>query len=126
MSGSVSFRVSAVDLGRAMQKADLMETAAVTAIAQGVVRDSEPFVPMSADQKYHLRETAEIESGYGSGKVRYGNASVPYAAPQYNAPGGWNYTTPGTGPRWFDEAQAMHMKQWLAEGKAAVKEVAGK
>lgn len=119
MSGSVSFRVSAVDLGRAMQKADLMETAAVTAIAQGVVRDSEPFIPK---REGALRQTGETESG----KVRYGNASVSYAAPQYNAPGDWNYTTPGTGPRWFDEAQAKHMKQWLAEGKAAVKEVAGK
>ena len=123
MNGSVSFRVSAVDLGRAMQKADLMETAAVTAIAQGVVRDSEPFIPK---REGFLRQTGETESDYESGKVRYGNASVPYAAPQYNAPGGWNYTTPGTGPRWFDEAQAIHMKQWLAEGKAAVKEVAGK
>lgn len=123
MSGSVGFRVSAVDLGRAMQKADLMETAAVTAIAQGVVRDSEPYVPKREGK---LRASAEIEIDYESGKVRYGNASVPYAAPQYNAPGGWNYTTPSTGPRWFDEAQAIHMKQWLAEGKAAVKEVAGK
>lgn len=123
MSGSVSFRVSAVDLGRAIKKADLMETAAVTAIAQGVVRDSEPFIPK---REGALRQTGEIESDYESGKVRYGNKSVPYAAPQYNAPGGWNYTTPGTGPRWFDEAQAIHMKQWLAEGKAAVKEVAGK
>ena len=123
MSGSVSFRVSAVDLGRAMQKADLMETAAVPANAHGVVRDREPFIPT---REGFFRKPAEPESDYESGKVRYGNASVPYAAPQYNAPGGWNYTTPGTGPRWFDEAQAIHMKQWLAEGKAAVKEVAGK
>lgn len=122
MSGSVSFRVSAVDLGRAMKKADLMETAAVTAIAQGVVRDSEPFIPK---REGNLRKTGETESDYEEGKVRYGSASVPYAAPQYDAPGGWSYTTPGTGPRWFDEAQAKHMKQWLAEGKKAVKEVTG-
>lgn len=123
MSGSIQIRVAAVNVGRALQKADLMETAAVTAISQAVVRDSEPYVPK---REGALRQTGETESDYESGKVRYGNASVPYAAPQYNAPGGWNYTTPGTGPRWFDEAQAIHMKQWLAEGKAAVKEVAGK
>lgn len=123
MSGSVSFRVSAVDLGRAMQKADLMETAAITAIAQGVVRDSKPFVPK---REGNLRQTGETESDYESGKVRYGNASVPYAAPQYNAPGGWNYTTPETGPDWYSKAEGKHLKQWIKEGEQAAKEEASK
>lgn len=123
MSGSVGFRVSAVDLGRAIQKADLMETAAVTAIAQGVVRDSEPYVPKREGK---LRASAEIEIDYESGKVRYGNASVPYAAPQYNAPGGWNYTTPGTGPDWYSKAEGKHLKQWIKEGEQAAKEEASK
>lgn len=121
MSGSVQIRVAAVDVGRALQKADLMETAAVTAISQAVVRDSEPYVPK---REGHLRASAETESDYEAGKVRYGSASVPYAAPQYNAPGGWNYTTPGTGPDWYSKAEGKHLKQWIKEGEQAAKEEA--
>lgn len=120
---SIKCSVKAVELAKAMQKADLMEEAAVTAISQGVVRDSAPFVPRLEGS---LRQTAETESDYVSGKVIYGNRSVPYAAAHYYAPGNWNYTTPGTGPRWFEKAQAKHMKQWLAEGEKAVKEAASK
>lgn len=123
MSGSVSFRVSAVDLGRALQKADLMETAAVTAISQAVVRDSEPYVPKREGK---LRASAETEIDDEVGKVRYGSEAVPYAAPQYNAPGGWKYTTPGTGPDWYSKAEGKHLKQWIKEGEQAAKEEASK
>lgn len=122
MSGSVQMRVAAVDVGRALQKADLMETAAVTAISQAVVRDSEPYVPKREGK---LRASAETESDYESGKVRYGSSAVPYAAPQYNAPGGWKYTTPGTGPDWYGKAEGKHLKQWIKEGEQAAKEEAG-
>lgn len=124
MSGSIQIRVAAVNVGRALQKADLMETAAVTAIAQAVVRDSEPYVPKRPGSG-DLRSSAE-ESDYEAGKVRYGSATVPYAAPQYNAPGGWHYSTQGTGPRWYDKAEGKHLKQWIKEGEQAAKEEASK
>lgn len=123
MSGSIQIRVAAVNVGRALQKANLMETAAVTAIAQAVVRDSEPYVPKREGK---LRASAETESDYETGKVRYGSAAVPYAAPQYNAPGGWKYTTPGTGPDWYSKAEGKHLKQWIKEGEQAAKEEASK
>lgn len=123
MSGSIQIRVAAVNVGRALQKADLMETAAVTAISQAVVRDSEPYVPKREGK---LRASAETESDYETGKVRYGSAAVPYAAPQYNAPGGWKYTTPGTGPDWYSKADGKHLKQWIKEGEQAAKEEASK
>ena len=123
MSGSIQIRVAAVNVGRALQKADLMETAAVTAISQAVVRDSEPYVPKREGK---LRASAETESNYETGKVRYGSAAVPYAAPQYNAPGGWKYTTPGTGPDWYSKAEGKHLKQWIKEGEQAAKEEASK
>lgn len=123
MSGSIQIRVAAVNVGRALQKADLMETAAVTAISQAVVRDSEPYVPK---REGNLRASAETESDYETGKVRYGSAAVPYAAPQYNAPGGWKYTTPGTGPDWYSKAEGKHLKQWIKEGEQAAKEEASK
>lgn len=122
MSGSIQIRVAAVNVGRALQKADLMETAAVTAISQAVVRDSEPYVPKREGK---LRASAETESDYETGKIRYGSAAVPYAAPQYNAPGGWKYTTPGTGPVWYSKAEGKHLKQWIKEGEQAAKEEAG-
>lgn len=123
MSGSIQIRVAAVNVGRALHKADLMETAAVTAISQAVVRDSEPYVPKREGK---LRASAETESDYETGKVRYGSAAVPYAAPQYNAPGGWKYTTPGTGPDWYSKAEGKHLKQWIKEGEQAAKEEASK
>lgn len=123
MSGSIQIRVAAVNVGRALQKADLMETAAVTAISQAVVRDSEPYVPKREGK---LRASAETESDYETGKVRYGSAAVPYAAPQYNASGGWKYTTPGTGPDWYSKAEGKHLKQWIKEGEQAAKEEASK
>lgn len=123
MSGSIQIRVAAVNVGRALQKADLMETAAVTAISQAVVRDSEPYVPKREGK---LRASAETESDYETGKVRYGSAAVPYAAPQYNAPGGWKYTTPGTGQDWYSKAEGKHLKQWIKEGEQAAKEEASK
>ena len=123
MSGSIQIRVAAVNVGRALQKADLMETAAVTAISQAVVRDSEPYVPKREGK---LRASAETGSDYEAGKVRYGSAAVPYAAPQYNAPGGWKYTTPGTGPDWYSKAEGKHLKQWIKEGEQAAKEEASK
>lgn len=123
MSGSIQIRVAAVNVGLALQKADLMETAAVTAISQAVVRDSEPYVPKREGK---LRDSAETESDYEVGKVRYGSAAVPYAAPQYNAPGGWKYTTPGTGPDWYSKAEGKHLKQWIKEGEQAAKEEASK
>lgn len=123
MSGSIQIRVAAVNVGCALQKADLMETAAVTAISQAVVRDSEPYVPKREGK---LRASAETESDYETGKVRYGSAAVPYAAPQYNAPGGWKYTTPGTGPDWYSKAEGKHLKQWIKEGEQAAKEEASK
>lgn len=119
MSGSIQIRVAAVNVGRALRKADLMETAAVTAISQAVVRDSEPYVPKREGK---LRDSAETETG----KVRYGSAAVPYAVPQYNAPGGWKYTTPGTGPDWYSKAEGKHLKQWIKEGEQAAKEEASK
>lgn len=120
---SVQIRIAAVDIGRALRKADLMETAAVTAISQAVVRDSEPYVPKREGK---LRASAETESDYETGKVRYGSAAVPYSAPQYNAPGGWKYTTPGTGPDWYSKAEGKHLKQWIKEGEQAAKEEASK
>jgi Minor capsid. len=37
---------------------------------------------------------------------------TPYARRQYYAPGGWKYTTPGTGPKWDQKAKSIHGKEW--------------
>ncbi|MGM0282839.1 MULTISPECIES: minor capsid protein [unclassified Enterococcus] len=36
-----------------------------------------------------------------------------YARRQFYAPGGWNYTTPGTGPRWDLKAEPIFMSDWI-------------
>lgn len=40
--------------------------------------------------------------------------SVPYARYQWDGKPGWNYTTPGTGPRWGDVAKERHLMSWIA------------
>lgn len=39
--------------------------------------------------------------------------NTPYAMRHYYAPGNWNYTTPGTGPRWDEKAKGIFMHEWL-------------
>jgi hypothetical protein len=39
--------------------------------------------------------------------------NAPYARRHYYAPGGWNYTTPGTGPRWDLKAKSVFISDWL-------------
>lgn len=120
---SIRCRIKAVDVQRALNKAEPINKAVVTAVTQAALRDSEPYVPRLEGR---LRQTAETESIYDEGKLIYGNASVPYAAVHYYAPGNWNYTTPGTGPRWFDKALKEKLAQWITEGAEAAKEEAGK
>lgn len=111
-------RVSRVDVGSARQKGRRMATAAVKAYALAAKRDSEPYVPrLSGD----LRGSARAEFGDGRASLTYGGGGVPYARPQYYAPGSWRYTTGGTGPRWFDKAKAKAGARWLREASQAVK-----
>ena len=109
-----------VRLDGALNKMYEARKAAITAIAQSAARDSEPLVPRLTGD---LRQTAEVNSIYDEGKLIWGDASVPYARPHYYAPGDWNYTTPGTGPEWFEKAKQKHLDQWIKEGEQAAKEV---
>lgn len=65
---------------------------------------NENFVPM---EQGNLRAFSHVDQG--------GDAltwNMPYAKPQYYAPGGWNYTTPGTGPYWDKKAKGVFMNDW--------------
>ena len=120
MSNLIRIRVKEIRLEEILNKVGEAREAIVTAITQGAARDSEPLVPrLSGD----LRQTAEVNSTYDQGKLVWGDASVPYARPHYYAPGDWNYTTPGTGPEWFEKAKQKHLDQWIKEGEQAAKEV---
>lgn len=112
------FRVSRADTAAAQKKGRRMATVAVKAYALAARRDSEPMVPrLSGD----LRGSARTEFGDGRARLTYGGGGVPYARPQYYAPGSWRYTTGGTGPRWFDKAKAKAGARWLREASQAVK-----
>lgn len=83
-----------------------------TAITQGrreaanqALADMNQFVPM---REGVLRMTGTID--LDGSAVNY---HTPYAAYQFYAPGGWNYTTPGTGPRWDLKAKGMFMSSWV-------------
>jgi len=54
-----------------------------------------------------LRTTGHIESG-----GEYAVWNTPYAARMFYMMM-YNYTTPGTGPRWDNKAKALFMSDWI-------------
>lgn len=68
---------------------------------------NENFVPM-AKNSGNLRASGQVSSDW---KQLIWNAV--YARRHYYAPGGWNYSTPGTGPRWDEKAKGIFMKDWI-------------
>lgn len=74
------------------------------AVANQALADMDPFVP--ADD-FILRQTATVDID-GS----HINYNMPYAARMFYMPM-YNYTTPGTGPRWDIKATRMFMNNWI-------------
>ena len=118
---AVSARVSKLDLSGAERKAPLMAQAAQATCVMAAMRDSEPYVPYLTGA---LRGSAETESQPEQGKLVYGSAAVPYAAPQYY--GRPNKTWPGTTMKWFEHAADARLAQWVEEARRAAEEVAGR
>ncbi|GGB26821.1 hypothetical protein GCM10011409_00180 [Lentibacillus populi] len=74
------------------------------ALANQALADMNQFVPMDEGI---LRQTATIDID-GSGI----NYNTPYARRMFYMYM-YNYTTPGTGPRWDNKAKAIYMRDWL-------------
>lgn len=93
-----------INIGGARSK---MSAARVTsgrrAMANQAMGDMNPFVPMAEGI---LRQTATIDLD-GSGV----NYNTPYARKFFYMMM-YNYTTPGTGPRWDNKAKAIFISDW--------------
>ena len=74
------------------------------ALANQVGMDSNKFIPKKTGA---LRRSQVIAV---DGSFIIWNAT--YAGRQYHAPGGWDYTTTGTGPRWDQVAKVRYMGAW--------------
>ena len=74
------------------------------AVANQALADMNPFVPMDEGI---LRMATSIDMD-GS----HVNYHMPYAARMFYMPM-YNYTTPGTGPRWDIKATRMFMNNWV-------------
>ncbi|MCM3620509.1 minor capsid protein [Sutcliffiella horikoshii] len=72
--------------------------------ANQMVADMNQFVPMDENI---LRQTGHSNKG-GTALLW----EMPYAARLFYMPM-YNYTTPGTGPRWDIKAKRMFMSDWL-------------
>lgn len=111
-------RVKSMDVARAMAKGLKAQQAAVKAYTLAAKRDSNRYVPkLSGD----LRGSAGTQSDIYGGRLTYGDGNVPYARVHYYARGGWRYTTPGTGPKWFDKAKARYGSKWAQEAQQAAR-----
>ncbi|MCG5104448.1 minor capsid protein [Oceanobacillus alkalisoli] len=74
------------------------------AVANQALADMNQFVPMDEGI---LRQTATIDID-GTGI----NYNTPYANRMFKYYM-YNYTTPGTGPRWDNKAKGMFMSDWI-------------
>ncbi|WP_161877865.1 minor capsid protein [Alkalibacterium sp. MB6] len=75
------------------------------AFANQAMADMNQFVPF---REGPLRQATSIDMD-GSGV----NYHMKYARRHFYAPGNWNYTTPGTGPRWDLKAEGLFMNDWI-------------
>jgi len=74
------------------------------ALANQALADMNQFVPMDENI---LRMTGHVNND-GSGAIW----DTPYAANLFYMPK-YNYTTPGTGPRWDMKAKRIFMSSWI-------------
>lgn len=74
------------------------------ALANQALADMNQYVPK---REGDLRTA--VSMGLDGTEIIY---NMPYAKAQFYAPGGWDYTTPGTGPHWDDKAKGIHMESW--------------
>lgn len=74
------------------------------AFANQAMADMDPFVPM---QNGILRMSVSMTMD--GGEIHY---NAPYAAVQFYKQM-YNYSTPGTGPRWDLKAQSMFISDWI-------------
>lgn len=95
-----------IDLSGAYKK--LSQSAVISgqrAVANQAMVDMNQFVPK---KEANLRQTTSINMD-GSAI----NYHMKYARRHFYAPGGWKYTTPGTGPRWDLKAKGIFMNEWV-------------
>ncbi|MEG0286018.1 MAG: minor capsid protein [Vagococcus sp.] len=72
---------------------------------QALIDTNENFVPR---REGNLRQFTGISTD-GTSIFWY---SV-YARKHFYAPGTWNYTTPGTGPRWTEKGKGIFISDWV-------------
>lgn len=94
-----------VDLSGATQKLSAQnQQRGQYAMANQMLADMNNYVPAL---RHDLRNSATIDI---DGKAI--NWNMPYAAKMFYMMM-YNYTTPGTGPRWDNKAKAMFMSDWI-------------
>ncbi|VDG98906.1 Minor capsid protein [Lysinibacillus sphaericus] len=108
---AIHFKITK-DLGGIPRKTSQMVKLGQYALANQVHADANLYAPQKSGD---LRSQSAIGT---DGKTISWN--VPYARRQYYNYGA-KFTTPGTGPKWDEKAQAIHGADWLKIVKAAMK-----
>lgn len=94
-----------IDLSRAKQKlSNQAMQRGRNALGNQALADMNQFVPM---KEGILRQTGHVEGDATS--IIW---STPYASKMFYMPM-YNYTTPGTGPRWDNKAKSIFMSSWV-------------
>lgn len=110
----MSVRVNVTkDLRGVKKRVDGMKKLGQYAFVNQVHHDSNLYAPRkSGDMRIQSYVTPDNKQIIWNAK---------YARKQYYAPGGWKYTTPGTGPKWDQKAKGIHGKQWERITQKAMK-----
>lgn len=103
-------------------------SAAKAAVVARIDRDTKPLIPMMRNGIVKGRGKIKLVTTAGAirrkidlsaakdGTIRWYSK---VARNQYYGKSGWNYTTPGTGPRWVERAMAVHKPEWEKAAKEA-------
>lgn len=112
-------RVKSVDVSPALLKSTKVKTEVARAYALAAKDDSNRLAPFLTGA---LRQSGQVKAANGKAELSWGGTGgVRYARPQYYAPAGWQYTTAGTGPKWFDKARASRAAAWLRAAQVIVR-----
>lgn len=84
-------------------------------LANQVGADSNQFVPMGPPNEGALRASQMI--AIDGSELSWNR---PYGRRMYYGLEGWNWHTPGTGPRWVERAKGQYVDSWLKAYKGGL------
>lgn len=113
----MKFRIKSIDLRNTEEDLKERHRRGQQKFGEIFLKDAQPFVPLEFGP---LRGSSLVENGgkQVSWEI-YSDRGFPYGVQQFYTQYS-NYTTPGTGPRWDEQAKANHYQSWVQQIKGVM------